>query len=153
MTIDKFVLPARSKSQSEEEWLLTAPLSQVFSDRTGIEEHRRYGDEHCFPCPFHHDTVPSLFINDVKAVGFCFGCGIRFNRFQLFKLLGIEINNHSDRFHYESDGLSQTVRRELEALNQLGRGKEAMAILDCITRYETRRYGIATAEPFCESSL
>jgi hypothetical protein len=145
--------PTTANSEAERRLLLNAPLSQVFSHLTGIAEDRIYRDEHRFPCAFHEDRVPSLLINDRRSVGFCFGCGIRFNRLQLFRLLGVKIYNYSSRFSHGGDGLSVTIQRELRALNQLGRGREAKAILDCITRYEVRRFGPAAAEPFRQFSL
>ena len=35
------------------------------------------GDEYTGLCPFHHEMVPSLFVNEEKGVYYCFGCGAK----------------------------------------------------------------------------
>ena len=51
------------------------PLSRVIADLTGQQPGKR-GRETLVRCPFHHDTKPSLRINDEKGVWTCDPCGV-----------------------------------------------------------------------------
>jgi len=123
------------------EWLFGAPLSEVFTHLTGRTESKKYGDEHAFLCPFHPDTVPSLFVNDKKGIGHCFGCDIGFNRYQLLKEFGIRLHNHKDghkSFGKFVNSLPK-VQRGINALKALGRLGEAQKLETCATKFEARK--------------
>ena len=57
------------------------PLSRVIADLTGQQPGKR-GRETLVRCPFHHDTKPSLRINDEKGVWTCDPCGVGGDHFK-----------------------------------------------------------------------
>lgn len=118
---------------SETDWLYTAPLSQVYSYLT-VREGKPSGKDIKFLCANHSDNDPSLFINDDKGVGHCFGCGWKFNRWQLLKEYGIPIPKVKPHA-----SLIQYADRELQALESLNKAHDANKIRECIKNYEQRR--------------
>lgn len=118
--------------------LLTAPLSEVYAHLTGKDGQRR-GQETQFLCVFHPDNEPSLYINDEKGMGHCFGCDFKFNRWTLLKELGVPLaHRHNGQKPYSP---RPTPEREIETLKTLGRSGEAEKLKLCHTQAWVKKCG------------
>lgn len=117
-------------------------LSQLYERLTGKRGKRR-GDEVQFECVNHPDEHPSLFINDGKGVGYCFGCDWRFNRYTLVKewggdSFGKTIHSNPVKYSNYSESFSR-ANTLVEALRQIGRLKDANEIESCASEAEVWR--------------
>jgi len=119
--------------------LLIAPLSGVYAYLTG-KQGKKVGNDVKFLCFNHPDTEPSLFIDDQKGCGHCFGCDWKFNRWSLLKEFGIKINRNNR--HHPSNSHSQpntSTAKAIRHLKELGKEIEAREIETCATHFEVRK--------------